>query len=142
MPEYIKKENDISFRRVAISASHVQNFEPFNQLHQVVNYNPNYVLEVTKRDNTTCLEYNAPKGRVLVGRQGTRDMWICKAIGSDGPELSTAHLWLRRVNSCVEYKIPDQLEVRDGKMLFTVPDGNGDVEVVGDKYFNAVFSIG
>ena len=128
---YYKKGNDKQFRVVNIARIDVGNFQKFDT--DKIDYPASCVIEVEKEDGTTFIEYGQPRQIVNVGSYSD-----CLHIPANIP---TARLWIReKGNPFMYYKVPEP-QKKDKIALILVPDGPQNVELVGDRYFDAVYKL-
>ncbi len=131
---YIKKGNDIKFRRVSLRSDREPEFENF--VDDSVSYPPSCVLEILKTDGSTAVEYERDSMPFsIVKRDGL--IYIPKAI-------PTERMWVRVRDSgkmAMAYKIPSGLSIQDNYQIFQIPAGAVTVEVFGDKYFSAAYEL-
>ena len=131
---YLKKGNDVKFRRVSLRADREPEFETFAD--DSVSYPPSCVLEILKTNGATTVEYERDRMPFSIMKRDSL-IYIPKAI-------PTERLWVRvrdSGNAAVAYKIPNGLPVEDNYQIFQIPVGAMNVEVFGDKYFSAAYEL-
>ncbi|MCI6488282.1 MAG: hypothetical protein MSA25_09565 [Clostridiales bacterium] len=133
--QYIRRPNDVQFRRVLLTKSDEPEFENFTSDSQLINYPDTAVLEIRQNDGKTRLEYGLSEKKSVnyLKRSGQ----IC--LSSSVP---TARLWVRDNAGGVEYKVPTGLPSgTDGNIRFLLPECGNDVVLIGDKYFCKVYDL-
>lgn len=132
---YCRKPDDVSYRKVNITAPGTGNFEDFQEPGQVIHYPENgCVLEVMRRDGTTELYYDGPNITVTYVPVGCDTISMGKA--------PVERLWARRADGVgLSYKLPNVVPDNNGLLKFRIPGGVAGIEIYGDKYFEKVFTL-
>lgn len=135
--EYIKRPEDVKYRRVQLDRSTEPEFVPFAGEGERITYPDTVVLEVVKSSGETQLVYDnhgEPRRTVNYNKNGN----TVTMVGG----IPTARLWLRDELTGMEYKIPDGLPKNQNNYLyFQIGNAAMNLRLVGDKYFDKVYEI-
>lgn len=143
MPRYIRRNNDVEYRRVLLTRDETPAYIKFNTENQAVDYTADSVLEVRCSDGSEHLIYdNGGKNQTVeCSRRETNGFRI-----NVRPEHA-ARLYVRDENG-MEYKIPSNLPPYrnntgdvSNTCFFLVSELTGELTIVGDKYFSKVYDV-
>lgn len=131
---YTRNEGDISFRKVSVAAPNVGKFEDFQTRDQTVSYSDiGFVLEVMREDGSTELIYDGMTAEVSYRTEGNN-------IRIN--QVPMDRIWLRKNGrNGMVYKAPKVRPNADGSIVIHIPGGTSDIELVGDKYFEKVYTL-
>lgn len=142
---YKRHDGDVKFRRVSVFYSNLPNYEPFVSEDQTIQTNSGVCIEVLREDGTTSVVYPGEDRTTSVypGEDRTTVYYNADLKNFYLPSsIPPQHLWVRRCDgSGMAYKVPSELPVDAGRTCFTVPGGTAQVELFGDKYFEAVYEL-
>lgn len=127
---YRRTGNDEKYRWVSLKVDREPEYERFTG--DELNYRPDCVLEILKKDGTTVIEYERERLAISVRKVGNM-IHLPHAV-------PTARLWVRG-NGEMAYKVPSGLKQQDSDQIFMVPAGAVNAELFGDRYFEAVYEL-
>ena len=138
MGEYTRASGDKAYRVVHLYVPGVPDFDNFTRSAERIPFGEDEVLEILKENGETVvysgvekptrIYYDFPVPGVL-------------KINSDHPQLC-ARLWLRSNGTQMLYKLPNNPPIgKDQKICLKISGTVGNLVLVGDRYFNAVFSL-
>lgn len=144
MARYVRRSNDLKYRKVSLCQSKVPQYLEFTAESQGIDYTSDQVLEVLCSDGTENLFYDHNNGRrqpvECTRRNGGEYMLNIKPA-------HTARLYIQGTDGMV-YKIPGELPAAQsgnkeltGTCWFLLPQNAGDMKIVGDKYFVKAYDV-
>lgn len=138
MGEYTRTAGDKAFRKVHLHVPGVPDFENFARSAERIPFGEDEVLEIVKENGETVVYSGVEKPGVLY--YTFPEPGVLK-INSAIPQLC-ARLWLRRNGTQMLYKLPNNPPIgKDQKVYLKISGTVGDLVLVGDRYFNAVYTL-
>lgn len=135
MPNYVRKNGDLKYRKVSIQSTAIPSYIDFTCVGESVSYSDVQVLEVLREDGTTQLFHDGGIEMASYRHKGM-DVFVL----SSG--IPRARLWMRRNDGTgIHYKVPTDLPVNGANVEFRVPGGIRNMELFGDKYLEMVYHL-
>lgn len=129
---YKREPGDEKYRIVSLKTLNKGEFVPFEK--DVISYTAQItVLEVMDGQGRTRVVYGEQPDQIAVYRTADRIMFSSR--------VPTERLWVRGKNGGIAYKVPSRLKVEDNKVTLLVPSGANRVDLFGDEYFNAAYTL-
>lgn len=129
---YKREPGDEKYRIVSLKTLNMGEFLPFDK--DTISYTAQItVLEVMDSKGDTRVVYGEQQDQIAVHRSADKIMFSAR--------VPTERLWVRSRNGGIAYKVPSRLKVEDNKVTLLVPAGANKVELFGDEYFNAAYTL-
>ena len=131
---YRKLETDRRYRIVYLTSSAVGEFQEFDS-GKVTYPAQKSVLEILDASGETRIVYEAERDVVSLSVISQNEIAIAAHI-------PTQRLWVRPKNGKgICYKVPGALKVVENKTRIWIPAGVSKTELIGDRYFNAAYTL-
>jgi len=138
MYSYTPNPNDKAYRKVDLNrnttSAHLPNFTDIAPGMQTISCQPNFVLEILRNDGTTQ----------IIGPEKPREVTYARDAQSFrvGADIPVARLYVRST-ACpiLRYKTPDVWKTQDSLKVFRVGGTTDTLELVGDPYFSARYTL-
>lgn len=135
MASYIRRTDDVKYRKVSIKSAIIPVFEEFTGVAEAVQYTDLQVVEVLRKDGSTAL-FHESGVEVASYSPGGPDRFLISQ------NIPRERIWMRRTDGTgIPYKVPNELPVKGNSVEFRVPCGVQGMELFGDKYFEMVYQL-
>ena len=135
MPNYIRKNGDVKYRKVSVQSDTEPVFMEFTAPNESISYTEVQIVEVVREDGSTELYREGPLEIAQYTTGGANKFLINRAVPRN-------RLWMRRNDGMgVDYKVPVQLPEDGGNAFFLVSSGVQNMELFGDKYFEKIYQL-